>query len=56
MLPIPMATETPTPIIAVDNLDVGFAMRRGMLQVLHGVSFELYRGQPGPRAGGDFHA
>lgn len=43
MPPIPMATETP--IIQVRDLNVGFSMRLGMVDVLHGVSFDLHRGK-----------
>ena len=38
-----MATDPP--IISIDALTVGFAMRHGMLDVLHGVSFDLERGK-----------
>ena len=37
-----MATEA---VITVDNLRVGFATRRGMLEVVHGISFALQRGK-----------
>jgi peptide/nickel transport system ATP-binding protein len=33
------------PVITVDNLTVGFNMRKGLYDVLHGVSFELHRGK-----------
>ena len=39
----PMATDTP--IISVKNLKVGFASRKGVVDVLHGVSFDLHRGK-----------
>ena len=39
----PMATEQP--IISVEDLSVGFNMRQGMFDVLHGISFELHRGK-----------
>ena len=35
-----MATDTP--ILSVQDLGVGFQMRQGMAQVLHGVGFNLY--------------
>ena len=38
-----MATDPP--IISIDALTVGFAMRHGMLDVLHGVRFDLHRGK-----------
>ena len=41
---IPMATEG-APIIAVEKLNVGFSMRQGRVDVIHGVSFELHRGR-----------
>ena len=37
-----MATEA---VITVDNLRVGFATRKGMLEVVHGISFALQRGK-----------
>lgn len=40
---IRMATNTP--IIQVRNLNVGFNLRQGMSDVLHGVSFDLHRGK-----------
>ena len=40
---IPMDTDAP--IISVENVTVGFAMRQGMLNVLHGVGFDLHRGK-----------
>lgn len=40
---IPMVTEKP--ILQIQNLSVGFTMRQGMLDVLHGVSFDLCRGK-----------
>ncbi|MCG6903295.1 MAG: ABC transporter ATP-binding protein [Rhodobacter sp.] len=33
------------PIIRVDNLNVGFSMRQGVVDVLHGISFDLHRGK-----------
>ena len=39
-----MATDA-APIVQVQNLNVGFRMRQGMLDVLHGISFELRRGE-----------
>ncbi|MFN3146782.1 MAG: ABC transporter ATP-binding protein [Paracoccaceae bacterium] len=41
---IHMATEN-APIISVENLSVGFKMRQGWLDVVHGVNFELHRGK-----------
>ena len=41
-----MATEASSrPILSVENLNVGFNTRKGMFDVLHGVSFELHRGK-----------
>ncbi len=40
-----MAIETDTPIIQIENLNVGFSARQGMFDVLHGISFALYRGK-----------
>ncbi|MFY0634163.1 MAG: ABC transporter ATP-binding protein [Vannielia sp.] len=41
-----MASEASRrPILAVENLNVGFNTRKGMFDVLHGVSFELHRGK-----------
>ncbi len=41
-----MVTEASSrPILAVENLNVGFNTRKGMFDVLHGVSFELHRGK-----------
>ncbi|KUF11543.1 ABC transporter ATP-binding protein [Pseudoponticoccus marisrubri] len=36
---------TDHPILTVDRLNVGFASRQGVMDVLHGVSFELHRGR-----------
>jgi peptide/nickel transport system ATP-binding protein len=33
------------PLLTVENLNVGFSSRKGVFDVLHGVSFELYRGK-----------
>ncbi|WP_253913261.1 ABC transporter ATP-binding protein [Pseudoruegeria sp. HB172150] len=33
------------PVISIKNLNVGFNIRQGMLDVLHGVSFDLHRGK-----------
>ncbi|MEM7444847.1 MAG: ABC transporter ATP-binding protein [Pseudomonadota bacterium] len=41
---IPMSSDA-RPIVSIENLNVGFAMRRGALNVLHDVSFDLYRGK-----------
>ena len=38
-----MATENA--VVSVQNLTVGFGMRRGMFDVLHGISFDLERGK-----------
>ena len=38
-----MATDAP--IVSVDDLNVGFNMRQGLYDVLHGVSFDLHRGK-----------
>ncbi|WP_421723600.1 ABC transporter ATP-binding protein [Bauldia sp.] len=38
-----MATDPA--IISVDDLTVGFNMRQGMFDVLHGITFDLHRGQ-----------
>lgn len=37
--------DTNTPIIQVKNLNVGFNLRQGMFDVLHGISFDLHRGK-----------
>ncbi|MHA3976732.1 ABC transporter ATP-binding protein [Halovulum sp. GXIMD14794] len=39
----PMASDRP--ILSVEKLNIGFNMRQGMFDVLHGVSFELHRGK-----------
>jgi len=39
----PMASDQP--ILSVEKLNIGFNMRQGMFDVLHGVSFELHRGK-----------
>ena len=39
-----MATDT-SPILQIQDLHLGFNMRQGMLNVLHGVSFDLHRGK-----------
>ena len=39
-----MAIEAP-PILRVEDLNVGFSMRQGRVDVLHGVSFDLHRGK-----------
>ncbi len=33
------------PLLSVENLNVGFLQRTGVVDVLHGISFALYRGQ-----------
>ena len=33
------------PVIQIENLNVGFNVRQGMLDVLHGISFDLHRGK-----------
>ena len=33
------------PVIQIQDLNVGFSMRQGMMDVLHGISFDLNRGQ-----------
>jgi len=40
-----MDTDNPLPVISVQNLNVGFGSRKGMVQVLHDVSFDLQRGK-----------
>ncbi len=40
-----MATETSDPIIRIENLNLGFSSRKGVVDVLHGVSFDLHRGK-----------
>ncbi|MXU64881.1 ABC transporter ATP-binding protein [Oceanomicrobium pacificus] len=37
--------DTDNPILRVQNLNIGFNMRQGMFDVLHGVSFDLHRGK-----------
>ncbi len=39
------STPGDTPILSVQDLQVGFGIRQGMLNVLHGVSFDLHRGK-----------
>ena len=39
-----MDTDT-SPILQVQNLNLGFNMRQGMVNVLHGISFDLHRGK-----------
>ncbi|HEY8594215.1 MAG TPA: ABC transporter ATP-binding protein [Devosiaceae bacterium] len=34
-----------TPILSVKDLTIGFSMRQGVFDVLHGVSFDLHRGK-----------
>jgi peptide/nickel transport system ATP-binding protein len=34
-----------SPILTVDTLNVGFSLRQGVVDVLHGISFALHRGQ-----------
>ncbi|NQV99851.1 MAG: ABC transporter ATP-binding protein, partial [Rhodospirillales bacterium] len=42
MMPLtPMAIDKP--ILSVEDLHVGFGMRHGMFEVLHGISFDLQR-------------
>ncbi|MFW2545130.1 ABC transporter ATP-binding protein [Primorskyibacter sp. 2E107] len=36
---------TDSPIISVQNLNVGFSSRQGVVDVLHGISFDLHRGK-----------
>ncbi|MFZ7089857.1 ABC transporter ATP-binding protein [Primorskyibacter sp. 2E233] len=33
------------PILSVENLNVGFSLRQGVVDVLHGISFDLHRGK-----------
>ncbi len=33
------------PILSVEGLNVGFGMRQGLIDVLHGIDFELHRGK-----------
>jgi len=40
-----MATETFDPIIRIEDLDLGFSSRKGVLDVLHRVSLDLHRGK-----------
>jgi len=40
-----MATETFDPIIRIEDLDLGFSSRKGVVDVLHRVSFDLHRGK-----------
>ena len=42
---IPMATDMTKPIIQIQNLSVGFSARKGVVDVLHGISFDLPRGK-----------
>jgi len=42
---IRMVTDMNKPIIQIQDLTVGFSMRQGVLDVLHGVSFDLHRGR-----------
>ena len=39
-----MDTDT-SPILQVQNLNLGFNMRQGMVNVLHGISFDLHCGR-----------
>ena len=39
----PMASDRP--ILSVEKLNIGFNMRQGMFDVLHGIDFELHRGK-----------
>ncbi len=34
-----------TPVIQIQDLNVGFSMRQGRVDVLHGISFDLHRGK-----------
>ena len=40
-----MATDTADPIIRIEDLNLGFSSRRGVVDVLHGISFDLHRGK-----------
>lgn len=40
-----MDTDNELPILSIQNLNVGFGSRKGMIQVLHDVSFDLQRGK-----------
>lgn len=42
---IHMANDPNQPILRIEGLNVGFNMRQGMFDVLHGVSFDLHRGK-----------
>ena len=44
-MPLIRMEANPSPIISVEELSVGFSMRQGVVDVLHGVSFELHRGK-----------
>ncbi|WP_425098330.1 ABC transporter ATP-binding protein [Tropicibacter sp. S64] len=36
---------TDKPIVSVEDLNVGFTLRQGVVDVLHGISFDLHRGK-----------
>ena len=40
-----MTTDTTDPIIRIENLNLGFSSRKGVVDVLHGISFDLHRGK-----------
>ena len=40
-----MANDMTRPIVQIQQLGVGFSMRQGVVDVLHGVSFDLHRGR-----------
>ena len=42
---IRMTTDINKPILRIEGLNVGFSLRQGMFDVLHGVSFDLHRGK-----------
>lgn len=42
---IRMTTDINKPILRIEGLNVGFNVRQGMFDVLHGVSFDLHRGK-----------
>jgi peptide/nickel transport system ATP-binding protein len=40
-----MTRSAASPIIQIQDLNVGFSSRKGVVDVLHGVSFDLHRGR-----------
>lgn len=42
---IPMTSDMNQPVISIQDLNVGFSARQGVIDVLHGISFDLHRGK-----------